>query len=169
LHRFVVEGGARKRDNSLLNTQEKNNHEIVFSFASVVPSGSPSDFVPVCGSWNRVERFAGKCAKWRGAPKMAFTTEPSPAHKGGNRVRFKLTDSAGQPVTGAEVTFFKPAMPARIWLRSGPLSKGRTRGGVYEGNGDLASSGIWHVTITARQNGQVIATKKLTVKAMGGM
>jgi hypothetical protein len=40
---------------------------------------------------------------------------------------------------------------------------------MYEGKGDLASGGLWHVTITARQNGQVIATKKLTVQAMGGM
>lgn len=107
-------------------------------------------------------------------PKIAVTlaTKPSPAHKGGNTVRVKLTDSAGQPVTGAEVTvtFFMPAMPAMNMAAMKAVIKGADEGdGWYEGKGDLASGGIWHVTITARQNGQVIATKKLTVKATGGM
>ncbi|MFZ1976281.1 MAG: FixH family protein [Candidatus Acidiferrales bacterium] len=107
-------------------------------------------------------------------PKIAvtLTTEPSPAHKGGNRVRVKLTDSAGQPVTGAEVTvtFFMPAMPAMNMAAMKTVIKGADKGGgMYEGKGDLASGGIWHVTVTARQNGQVIAAKKLTVKATGGM
>ena len=35
--------------------------------------------------------------------------------------------------------------------------------------GDLSSGGTWQVTITARQNGTVIASKQLTVNATGGM
>lgn len=108
------------------------------------------------------------------ARKIAVTlaTKPSPAHKGGNTVRVKLTDSAGQPVTGAEVTvmFFMPAMPAMNMAAMKTVIIGADEGGGwYEGKGDLASGGIWHVTITARQNAQVIAIKKLTVKATGGM
>jgi nitrogen fixation protein FixH len=41
--------------------------------------------------------------------------------------------------------------------------------GMYEGKGDLGSGGTWQVTITARQNGNVIARKQLTVNASGGM
>jgi Cu(I)/Ag(I) efflux system membrane fusion protein/cobalt-zinc-cadmium efflux system membrane fusion protein len=103
---------------------------------------------------------------------VTLTMEPSPAQKGSNTVRVKLTDSAGQPVTGAEVTvtFFMPAMPAMNMAAMKTVIKGADEGGgLYEGKGDLASGGIWNVTITARQNGQVIATKKLTVKATGGM
>jgi hypothetical protein len=42
-------------------------------------------------------------------------------------------------------------------------------GGMYEGTGDLGSGGTWQVTITASQNGQVIANRQLTVNATGGM
>lgn len=103
---------------------------------------------------------------------VTLSTEPSPAQKGSNSVRVKLTDSEGQPVTGAEVTvtFFMPAMPEMNMAAMKTVIKGADKGaGMYEGKGNLASGGIWHVTITARQNGQVIATEKLTVKATGGM
>jgi nitrogen fixation protein FixH len=109
------------------------------------------------------------------APKIAvtLTTEPSAAQKGSNTVRVKLTDSAGQPITGAEVTvtFLMPAMPAMNMAAMKTVIKGANKGGgMYEGKSDLASGGLWHVTITTRQNGRVIATKKLTVKAaIGGM
>jgi Cu(I)/Ag(I) efflux system membrane fusion protein/cobalt-zinc-cadmium efflux system membrane fusion protein len=41
--------------------------------------------------------------------------------------------------------------------------------GLYEGNGDLGSGGAWQVTVTATQNGQVFANKRLTLNATGGM
>jgi hypothetical protein len=41
--------------------------------------------------------------------------------------------------------------------------------GLYEGKGNLGSGGTWQATITARQNGAVIANKQLTVNATGGM
>jgi hypothetical protein len=40
---------------------------------------------------------------------------------------------------------------------------------MYEGKGDLGSGGTWQVTVTATQNGQVIASKHLTLNATGGM
>jgi hypothetical protein len=36
--------------------------------------------------------------------------------------------------------------------------------GIYEGKGDLDSAGMWEVTISARHNGQTIATRKVIVK-----
>jgi len=41
--------------------------------------------------------------------------------------------------------------------------------GMYDGEGDLGSGGTWQVTVTATQNGQVIASKHLTLNATGGM
>jgi hypothetical protein len=41
--------------------------------------------------------------------------------------------------------------------------------GLYEGKGELGSGGTWQVSIVAKQNGQVIASKQLSVSATGGM
>jgi Cu(I)/Ag(I) efflux system membrane fusion protein/cobalt-zinc-cadmium efflux system membrane fusion protein len=103
---------------------------------------------------------------------VALTTDPSPAKKGTNTFRVKLTDQGGQPITGAEVTvtLSMAAMPSMNMPAMKTVVKGADQGGgIYEGKSDLASGGIWQVTITARQNGKTIATKKLTLKASGGM
>jgi nitrogen fixation protein FixH len=103
---------------------------------------------------------------------IELTTEPSPAQKGSNTVRVKLTDQSGHPISGAEVTvtFFMAAMPTMNMAAMKTVIKGVEKGeGMYEGKGDLGSGGIWQVTITARQNGQIVGSKKMTVKATGGM
>ena len=45
---------------------------------------------------------------------VELTTAPSPPQKGTNTIRVKLTDQAGKPIAGAQVsvTFFMAAMPA---------------------------------------------------------
>lgn len=104
--------------------------------------------------------------------KIELTTTPSPAQKGSNTVRIKLTDPEGKPISGAEVTvsFFMAAMPSMNMPEMKTLIKGMDKGaGIYEGEGDLGSAGIWQVTVTAKQNGETIAIKKLTVKAAGGV
>ncbi len=104
--------------------------------------------------------------------KIELTTTPSPAQKGSDTVRVKLTDPEGKPISGAEVTatFFMAAMPSMNMPEMKTIIKGMDKGaGVYEGEGNLGSGGMWEVTVTAKQNGQTIATKKLTVKATGGM
>ena len=103
--------------------------------------------------------------------KVVLTTVPSPAQKGTNTVRVKLTDPVGKPIVGADVavTCFMAAMPEMSMAEMKTVIKGADKGGgIYEGKGDLGSSGMWQVTITAKQNGQTIATRKLTVKAEGG-
>ena len=103
--------------------------------------------------------------------KVVLTTDPSPAQKGSNTVRVKLTDPAGKPISGAEVTvtFFMEAMPAMNMPEMKTVIKGTDKGaGMYEGQGDLGSGGMWQVTVMAKQKGQTIATRKLTVKAGGG-
>ncbi|WP_258402116.1 FixH family protein, partial [Pseudomonas aeruginosa] len=74
----------------------------------------------------------------------------------------KLTDTNGTPVTGADVavTFFMPAMPAMgMAAMRVPLTLSDKGNGLYEGSGQLDSGGTWQVTILAKKNGQLIATK----------
>jgi Cu(I)/Ag(I) efflux system membrane fusion protein/cobalt-zinc-cadmium efflux system membrane fusion protein len=104
--------------------------------------------------------------------KIDLTTAPSPAQKGSNTVKVKLTDPEGKPISGADVTvtFFMAAMPSMSMPEMKTVIKGMDKGaGMYEGEGDLGSAGMWEVTVTAKQNGQTLAMKKLTVKATGGM
>jgi YtkA-like len=101
-----------------------------------------------------------------------LTTDPSPPKKGSNVLRVKLTGANGTPIVGAQVnvTFFMAAMPAMSMAAMKTSVDLTDKGaGMYEGKGDLGSGGTWQVTITARQNGTVIATKRLTVNATGGM
>ena len=104
--------------------------------------------------------------------KVELTTDPSPAQKGSNTVRVKLTDQAGKAIVGAQVTitFSMPAMTEMGMAAMKTVIKATDKGGgMYEGKGDLGSGGIWQVRITAQQEGKTIATKRLTVKATGGM
>jgi RND family efflux transporter MFP subunit len=103
---------------------------------------------------------------------IELVSEPSPPRKGGNVFRVRLTDASGSPVSGAEVSvsFFMPAMPAMGMAEMRAAVNLAERGkGLYEGSGNLESGGTWQVTIVARKNGQVIATKQFSVNATGGM
>jgi RND family efflux transporter MFP subunit len=106
------------------------------------------------------------------AVSVDLTTEPSPPHKGSNTLRIRLTDSNGVPISGAQmtVTFYMPAMPAMgmsaMKTTVNCLDKGA---GTYEGSIDLSSGGTWQVTVSAQQNGRIIANKQLTINAAGGM
>ena len=103
--------------------------------------------------------------------KVVLTTVPSPAQKGTNTVRVKLTDPAGKGIPGAEVTvtFFMAAMPTMNMPEMKTVIKGTDKGsGMYEGKGDLGSGGMWQVTVTAQRDGKTIVTKKLTVTATAG-
>jgi Cu(I)/Ag(I) efflux system membrane fusion protein/cobalt-zinc-cadmium efflux system membrane fusion protein len=84
----------------------------------------------------------------------------------------RLADANGAPVSGAEVSivFFMPAMPAMGMAEMREETRlNETGGGHYQGTGSLDSGGTWQVTITARQGGQVIASRQMTVIATGGM
>lgn len=118
-----------------------------------------------------VARAQDNAARTQNKAKVTFTIDPSPAQKGPNTVRVKLTDETGQPISGADVavTFFMPAMPSMNMAEMKTTIKCAEKGrGMYEGKSELGSVGIWQVSITAKQNGRTIAIKKLTVKAAGG-
>lgn len=104
--------------------------------------------------------------------KVELSTEPNPPHKGSNVFRVKLATSEGKPISGAQVTvtFFMAAMPAMGMAEMKTASTLDDKGnGTYEGRGDLGSGGAWQVTIVARQNGQVLVHRQLTISATGGM
>src|SRR5579859_734504 len=114
----------------------------------------------------------GAAAMSSAAVNVSLTSEPSPPHTGSNIFRVKLTDDKGAPITGAQVTvnFFMPAMPAMgMAAMKTVVNCSDKDAGLYEGNGELGSSGTWQVTITAQQNGRTIVNKQLTVNAAGGM
>ncbi len=103
---------------------------------------------------------------------MEFSTQPDPPRKGGNTFRVRLTGSTGAPLSGAQVsvTFFMPAMPAMgMAAMKTDVELSDKGGGLYEGAGNLGSGGTWQVTLTARQNGRVIGSKRFTVNAEGRM
>jgi RND family efflux transporter MFP subunit len=103
---------------------------------------------------------------------VELSSDPNPPHKGGNVFHVKLTDASGSAVSGAEVsvTFFMPAMPAMGMASMRTLITLSDKGnGLYEGSGQLGGGGTWQVTILAKTNGQLIATKQLSVNATGGM
>ena len=75
-------------------------------------------------------------------------------------------------ITGAQVTvtYFMPAMPAMgMAAMRTQVSLAEKGNGLYEGAGQLDSGGTWQVTIVAKKNGQIVASKQLSVNATGGM
>jgi len=101
-----------------------------------------------------------------------LSTEPAPPRKGSNTVRVKLTAAEGKPEVGAQVTatFFMPAMPAMGMAAMRAVVNLTDKGnGLYEGPLQLDSGGTWQVTVTVQRNGQMIATKQLSISATGGM
>jgi RND family efflux transporter MFP subunit len=101
-----------------------------------------------------------------------LATEPDPPRKGSNIFRVKVTDAGGSPISGADVnvTFFMAAMPAMGMAAMRTfVTLGDKGNGLYEGSGQLESGGTWQVTIIAKKNGQVIASKQFRVNSTGGM
>jgi RND family efflux transporter MFP subunit len=169
-----VQLGARVGDRFVISKGLKTGEQIVTSANFLIDS--EAQLQAAAGAFMPPPPGAGQAAAMN-APAQAqanleLTTEPSPPQKGNNTVRVKLTDQAGKPIAGAEVTvtFFMPAMSAMGMAAMKTVIKASDKGaGMYEGKGQLGSGGTWQVTITAQQNGQTIANRRLTVDATGGM
>ncbi len=169
-----VELGARVGDQFVVSKGVKAGEQIVTSANFLIDS--EAQLQAAAGAFMPPPPGAGQAAAMN-APAQAqanadLTTDPSPPQKGNNTVRVKLTDQAGKPIAGAQVTvtFFMAAMPAMGMAAMKTVVQASDKGGgMYEGKGQLGSGGTWQVTITAQQNGQTIANKRLTVDATGGM
>jgi Cu(I)/Ag(I) efflux system membrane fusion protein/cobalt-zinc-cadmium efflux system membrane fusion protein len=108
----------------------------------------------------------------RQSVRIEFTTNPNPPQKGSNSLRVKLTDGKGATVSGADVAvaFYMAAMPEMGMAAMNTTTKlNEKNGGVYENTSELPCGGTWQVTVTVKQHGQLVATKKLSVNAKGGM
>jgi len=166
-----VQLGSRAGDGFIVLKGVKAGEEIVTSANFLIDS--ESQLQAALGTFVPPPPGAGAAGAMN-APqaKAELTTEPDPPRKGSNAFRVKLTDASGTPISGAEVsvTFSMPAMPAMgmaAMRTQVPLAE--KENGLYEGPGKLDSGGTWQVAILARKNGQVVASKQLSVNATGGM
>jgi Cu(I)/Ag(I) efflux system membrane fusion protein/cobalt-zinc-cadmium efflux system membrane fusion protein len=103
---------------------------------------------------------------------IAFTTNPDPPQKGSNTLRVKLVDGKGSVVSGASVSvaFHMMAMPEMgMAAMNMTATLAEKSSGIYEGKNELPCGGTWQVTVLVKQHNQLVATKKLSVNAKGGM
>ncbi len=165
-----IETGTRTDDSIVVLKGLKAGDRIVSSANFLVDSeaqlqGAMGGFAPIPAQASSEPKSADQI-------RIEFATDPSPPRKGTNTVRINVTGADGKPVAGAQVnvTFFMPAMPAMgmsaMQVASTLADKGN---GVYEGPIQLGAGGTWDVAVTVTRNGQVIANKKLSVNAAGGM
>jgi Cu(I)/Ag(I) efflux system membrane fusion protein/cobalt-zinc-cadmium efflux system membrane fusion protein len=170
-----VELGPRVGDDYVVLKGIKPGESLVTSANFLIDS--EAQLQAAAGAFVPPPPGAGAAAAVNASPGAAqtsveLTTDPTPPQKGSNVFRVKLTGANGVPTSGSQVTvtFFMPAMPAMGMAAMKTSVDLTDKGsGMYEGKGDLGSGGTWQVTITARLNGIVIASKQLTVNATGGM
>src|SRR6266851_1518731 len=166
-----VQLGSRVGDDLIVLKGLKAGEQIVTSANFLIDS--ESQLQAALGSFVPPPPGAG-AASTTNAPQgiVELSSDPTTPRKGSNVFRVKLTDASGAPISGAEVsvTFFMPAMPAMgmASMRT-PVTLSDKGNGLYEGSGRLETGGTWQVTILAKKNGQLIASKQLSVNATGGM
>jgi RND family efflux transporter MFP subunit len=166
-----VQLGSRVGDDFIVLKGLKAGEQIVISANFLIDS--ESQLQAALGSFVPPPPGAG-AATAMNAPQanVELSSDPTPPRKGSNLFRVKLTDANGAPITGAEVsvTFFMPAMPAMgMAAMRTPITLRDKGNGLYEDSGQLESGGTWQVTIIAKKNGQLIASKQLSLNATGGM
>jgi Cu(I)/Ag(I) efflux system membrane fusion protein/cobalt-zinc-cadmium efflux system membrane fusion protein len=166
-----VQLGSRVGDDFVVLKGLKAGEQIVTSANFLIDS--ESQLQAALGSFVPPPPGAG-AASTSNAPQgnVELSSEPHPPKKGSNVFRVKLTDANGAAIPGAEVsvTFLMPAMPAMgMAAMRTPVTLSDKGNGLYEGSGQLESGGTWQVTILAKKNGQLIATKQLSVNTTGGM
>ena len=168
-----VETGPRIDDHIVVLKGLQAGERIVSSANFLIDS--ESQLQAAIGSFTPPTPGAGTAAAMNGSPKTVsaqLTTDPSPAQKGINLIRVKLTTTNGKAIGGADVvvTFFMPAMPSmRMAAMKDTASLTEKGDGLYEAPLQLQTGGTWQVTIVAKRNGQVIASKQVSQSVPGGM
>ena len=166
-----VQLGARVGDDFILLKGLKAGDKIVTSANFLIDS--ESQLQAAVGTFVPPPPGAG-AAGGASVPQatVELTTEPTPPRKGRNLLRVKLTDASGAPISQADVTvtFYMAAMPAMgMAAMRLPVTLADKGNGLYEGSGTLESGGTWQVAIVGKKNGQVVASRQLSVSATGGM
>jgi len=102
-------------------------------------------------------------------PVITFKTAPSPAKAGAdNQFDVTVKDAKGQPIADAEVSVIlvMPAMPAmKMAEMRNEVKLKPAGGGTYSGTGQVMMSGKWNITVSVKQAGKEIGSKKLTLTA----
>src|SRR5437868_3730794 len=134
-----VQLGSRAGDDFIVLKGVKAGEEIVTSANFLIDS--ESQLQAALGTFVPPPPGAGAAGAMNAPQATAeLATEPDPPRKGSNTFRVKLTDTAGVPISGAQVsvTFSMPAMPAMgmaAMRMQAPLTE--KSGGLYEGPGKL--------------------------------
>ncbi len=114
---------------------------------------------------------AGAAAAAAAGDRVELSTQPSPPRTGANRFQVRLRDARGAGVAGAEVEvrLYQPAMPAMgMAAMQATYALTDRGGGVYAAQGQIPGAGTWRVTVVARRNGAVIASRQLQLSVGGG-
>lgn len=166
-----VELGARVGDDYIVLKGLKDGERIVTSANFLIDS--ESQLQAALGTFTPPPPGAGAAAAANGPRAVIeLSTDPNPPQRGHNRLRVKLADANGAPISGAQVTatFFMAAMPAMGMAAQRVAAQLADRGGgAYEGAVELPGGGTWQVTLLAQKNGETLASKQLSVDAPGGM
>lgn len=124
-------------------------------------------------AWFRGEHASGSWSApsltSAGSWKIAASVEPDPPQQRGNRVRVAVTDSAGRPVEGADVTitYDMAAMGAMPEMKS-MFKAVSTSAGVHEASFDLPMAGSWTIIASVTAAGTTASARyTLTVGTRG--
>jgi len=170
-----VQLGPRAGEEFIVLRGLKPGERIVSSANFLVDS--ESQLQAAIGSFIPPPPGAGAAAAMNGstgqaAVQVEITTNPSPPHKGTNLYRVQIKAADGSAVTGASVSVrsYMPAMSEMGMAAMNVMTQLNEKGnGVYEGQTKLESGGTWQITVTAAQNGAVVAVKQLTLIVEGRM
>jgi hypothetical protein len=102
-----------------------------------------------------------------GNAEITLTTQPDPP-KMGETTFEAIVMMGGQPVTDADVSveLFMPAMPSMNMAEmrnSFPLK--HEGGGRYRGAGNVMMAGAWDATVSVKQDGKEVGTRKVSITA----
>ncbi len=97
---------------------------------------------------------------------LTFSTAPTPAKVGENTLRVRLTDSKGETIKNAKVSFsFTMPMPGMTDVGAQAVL---SKDGYYEAKGNLGMGGTWHITVIAKIPGKPEIKQMFVVAAGGG-
>ncbi|HJU27732.1 MAG TPA: FixH family protein, partial [Candidatus Binataceae bacterium] len=168
-----IELGVRVGDEFVVLKGLAAGQRIVASANFLVDSESQlqaatASFVPPA----RASVNATQASKPGPAAVMEVSTMPNPPARGKNILRVSLKDPNGRGIDGASVTvsLYMPAMPAMGMAAMRTVANPTDRGkGVYEGDLTFDRGGTWQVTAIATKQGRILATRRFSLSATGGM
>lgn len=115
------------------------------------------------GTPRKPEQSAGQTAQQL---RIELRTEPHPAKVGDNRVRVKVADPTGTPISDAsvQVKIFMPAMGSMAPMKSESRLAGQGNG-EYSGTLNIPMAWTWQATVTVERAGKALGSRQLNITA----